>query len=102
MSSAISSASDGGNSLRPTCVARQVDAGLDQQAPQPDVDPRRRADALAFDYADVTARGAEILVHHQEPVHALALRAEELGALPLRERGERRMRRPADEVDRAV
>src|SRR5262249_40680384 len=36
------------------------------------------------------------------PVHALRLRAEQLDALPLREGRQRRMRRAADEIDRAV
>ena len=62
----------------------------------------RRPDAPALDAADIAAPGTEIRVHHQEPIHALRLRAEELDALPLRKGGECRMRRSADQIDRAV
>src|SRR6516165_4441167 len=83
-------------------IAREVDAGFDQQAAQPHVDPRRRADAASLHDAKIATLAAEILVHDQEPVHALALRAQKLGALPARKRRQRRMRRSADEIDRAV
>ena len=56
----------------------------------------------ALDDVDIAALGAEIGVHDQEPVHALRLRAEELHALPFGKRRQRRMRRAADEIDRAV
>ena len=55
-----------------------------------------------FTRRDVAARDAEVAAHHQEPVHALGLGAEELDALPLRKRRQRRMRGAADEIDRAV
>jgi hypothetical protein len=60
------------------------------------------SDAGALDRADVPPGSAEIPVHHQEPVHALRLRADELDTLPLWKGRERRMRRSGDPVDRAV
>ena len=36
-------------------VARGVDAGRDQQPPQPHLDPGRRADAAALDDAEIAA-----------------------------------------------
>src|SRR5262249_17439436 len=45
---------------------------------------------------------AEILVHDQEPIHALALRAQKLGALPAWKRRQRGMRGSADKIDRAL
>jgi hypothetical protein len=86
----------------PDPIAREVEAGRDQELPQAEVNPRRRADAATLDHVKLAAARAQILVHDQEPVHALRLRAEELHALPLRKRGQRRMRRTADEIDRAV
>ena len=59
-------------------------------------------DAAAADRADFAACGAEIGAHHEKPVHALRLRAEQFGAAPLGKGGERRMRRAGDEIDPAV
>src|SRR5262245_51388831 len=41
-------------------------------------------------------------MHHQKPVHALRLRADQIDALPVRKRRERRVRRTGDEIDGAV
>src|SRR5262249_52251172 len=79
-----------------------ADAGFEQQSAQPHVDPRRRADAASLHHAEVAALAAKVLVHHQEPVHALSLGAQELGAAPLRKRRQRGMRGAANEIDRAV
>ena len=69
---------------------------------QPHLDPGRRADAPALERREVAARDAEVGAHHQEPVHALRQRAEQLDAAPFRERRQRAMRRAADEIDLAV
>ena len=83
-------------------VPFRIDAGLQQQPAQPHLDPRRRTDAAALNGTDVAALGAEILMQDQKPVHALGLRAQQLHALPLRKRGERRMRGAADEIHAAI
>ena len=83
-------------------VALEIDAGFGEEPAQPHLDPGRGADALALDHFDITLRRAERRVHHQEPVHALRLRAEKLGTLPFRKRRQRRVRRAADEIHRAV
>src|SRR5579863_1309832 len=41
-------------------------------------------------------------MHHQKPVHTPRLRADEFRAAKIRKRGQRRMRRAADKIDRAV
>ena len=83
-------------------VADKIDAGLGQQSAQAFIDPRRGADAASFDDGEIAAAGAKIGMHDQEPIHALRLRADELDAMKSRKRGERRMRRAADEIDRPV
>jgi hypothetical protein len=70
----------------PHPVALETDAGFGQQPAKPHLDPGCRADAASLDDADIAAPGAEIGPHDEKPVHAPGLRAEELGALPTRER----------------
>src|SRR5262249_30566502 len=65
-------------------------------------DPRRRADPASLHDAKIAAFAAELLVHDQEPVHALALRAQKFGALPARKCRQRRMRGSTNEIDGAV
>src|SRR5262249_34840182 len=83
-------------------VADEIDPGADEEAAQSHFDPRGGADAAAFDARDIAAFDADILVHDQEPVHALGLRADELHAVPFRKCRQRRVGRSADEIDRAV
>ena len=83
-------------------VARNVDAGFRKQSAQALIHPRRGADPPAFDGGNIAALRFQIRVHHQKPVHALGLRADQLDAAKIGKRGERRMRRTADEIDRAV
>ena len=83
-------------------VAYKIDSGGCQKAAQAFVDPGRRTDTAAFDDGEIAAFGAEIGMHDEKPIHALGLRADELCALKAWKRGERRMRRAADKIDRAV
>src|SRR5262249_46623056 len=80
-------------------VAHEIDPGADEECTQSHFDPRRGADAAAFDARDIAALDAEVVVHDQEPVHALGLCTEELHALPLGKCRQRRMSRSADEID---
>jgi len=86
----------------PGTVFLHVDSRVLEHRAQSHVDPRRGAEAPPLHHLQIAARRAEIRVHHQEPVHPLRLRAEQLHAVPLRKCRERRVRRAADEVDRAV
>src|SRR2546422_95929 len=54
-------------------LALRIVSGLDQQAPQPHIDPRRRTDGAALEDREIAAPCAEVAMHDQEPVHALAL-----------------------------
>src|SRR5258706_414742 len=101
MSSAMSSASDGGKSLRPISVARKVDPGLDEQAAHALFAPGGGADAGPLPHVEVAGFGAEMGGHDQEPVHALGLRAKKFGALPPGKGRKCGRRGPADEIDRA-
>ena len=83
-------------------VAREIDPGRGEQAAQAHVDPGCGADAAAFDDRQIAALRLQIGVHHQKPVHALRLRADKLHAAKIGKRRQRRMRRAADEIDRAV
>jgi len=80
----------------------RIDTGFAEQAAQAHLDPRSGADAAALHDLDIAALRLQIRAHHQEPVHALALGAEQLAAFPFRKRRERRMGRAADEIDLAV
>ncbi len=62
----------------------------------------RGSDRPPFDDGEIAAPRREIGAHHQEPVHALGLRAEELGAAPFRKAADQEMRGAADELQRAV
>ena len=83
-------------------VALEIDARRDQQSAQAGIDPRRRADRAAFDDAQIAALGAEIGAHHQEPIHALRLRGDQLGAFEIGKCRQHRVRGAADEIDLAV
>ncbi len=62
----------------------------------------RRADPASFDRAEVAGRRLEIGSHDQEPVHALRLRAQQLGAMPLRKAADHEMRGAAEKFEAAV
>src|SRR6516164_10960623 len=86
----------------PDPIALQIDASFSQQPAEPHLDPGCRSDAAPLDHADIAAPGAEIGAHDEKPIHALRLRAEQLGTLPFGKGGQRRMCRAADEIDMAV
>ena len=79
-------------------IARLVEAGLDEQALQPEIDERRRADLQALNRCDIAFSRFQVRAEDEEPVSVLGLRGEELGTCPARECGGYRMRRTADEV----
>ena len=79
-------------------IAFRVDPRGGEQTAQAHLDPWRGADAAPLDDVELTAPGAEIGVHHEEPVHALSLRAQESDPLPFWERRQRGVRRTTDEV----
>jgi hypothetical protein len=51
---------------------------------------------------EIPTANAEIGAHHQEPVHALRLGAQQLDALPFRKSGDQQMGGAADEFEAAV
>ncbi len=77
----------------------EIDAGIHDQLFEPEIDPRRGADSLAFENGGVVASCVEVGAHHEEPVHALALGGQQPDALPCRERGQRGVRRTRDHID---
>jgi len=83
-------------------VAIEIDAGGHQQPAQAGIDPWRGADGAAFDDAEIAALGADIGAHHQEPVHALGLGGDQLGAFITGKRRRDCVRGAADEIDLAV
>jgi hypothetical protein len=95
-------AEDAGHWSDVDLVTLQIDSRRNQQSAQTHIDPRRRADGAAFDHAEIAALGAEIGAHHQEPVHALSLGGDQLGALIAGKRRRHCVRRAADEFDGAV
>ena len=62
----------------------------------------RRADPAPFDRAEIAGHRVEIGSHHQEPVHALRLRAQQLGAMPFRKAADHEMRGAAEKFEAAV
>src|SRR5262249_30062138 len=64
-------------------VALWIDSRADQQLAKPHLDPGRRADPAPADHVKVASLRLEVRAHHQKPVHALRLRADELDALPV-------------------
>ena len=56
----------------------------------------------ALDRLDLALLGVEVRAQHEEPVHVLRLRGDQLAALPARERERHAVSGAADEVDAAV
>src|ERR1700704_6499969 len=83
-------------------VALDVDAGLDEQALEAEVDQWRGADVQTLDGADVALLRLEIGTQDQEPVHVLRERREELAAFPARKCRRHAVRGAADEIDTTI
>ena len=75
---------------------------IDQELLQPQLDHGGGADHPPFHRVDVARRRREVGAQHQEPVHALRQRREQLAALPLREGAQRDVRGSGHEIDPAV
>jgi hypothetical protein len=67
-------------------VASGIDAGLDEQALEPEVDSRAPRRSEAFTAATSPRFSVDVGAEHEQPVHALRERRENLRAAPILER----------------
>jgi hypothetical protein len=83
------------NAYDPHPVPLEIDTGFDEHPLEHQVDERSCSDGPTLDCVDVSRLRRDVGVHHQEPMHALRQRGEQLGAPPLRERRQGRVARRA-------
>ena len=83
-------------------IPLRVDAGFGEEAAQAHGNPVGGTDPAALHHPQIAALRSQIGAHHQEPVHALRLCAQELDVAPFGKTGDEEVSRTTDELQAAV
>src|SRR5215831_13537109 len=83
-------------------VSYKIDACGDEQALEPQINPRGSSNSPALHDRKVISLWFKVAPHDKEPIHSLTLCTEQLDAFPFGKRAERRVSRPCNKIYRTA